>query len=106
MIDKHLFKSKINQLDNKDYLFDLYAKLAIYQNYNLLTEIITTPYKDYFKVSPNEEIVNDYRSDPPFVFRNILLENLNRSLKYTKRLEQHELFMGIYIRRYDNLKSI
>ncbi len=97
MIDKHLFKEKINQLDNKDYLFNLYAELNIYKNFGLLTEIATIPYKDYFKVSPNEEIYNHF-IDLRY-FYETLLRNLNNYLYITNPIEK-ELFRGI-LKRYN-----
>ncbi len=40
MIDKHKFNELIGKHPNKNFLFDLYARIGICQEYGLLTEII------------------------------------------------------------------
>ncbi len=100
MLDKHLFKSKINKLKNKDYLFDLYAKFSIYQDYGLLTEFTFIPYIDSLKISSNTEIVLYFESHYFLHYYSLLQRNLNKSLQYTKKLEEQDLFSGIDRRYY------
>ncbi len=57
MIDKYRYKELISKINNKDYLFNLYAKFGICQDYLLITEIDMSTEITNISISPNVGIL-------------------------------------------------